>query len=75
MEAQGVELDARYVQALRTTLRNRGRRWKVTESAPDAIPDGYGSECDGNFAYIAGFTSGGAPFGVTWDEMADPDGR
>ena len=71
----GVELDARYVQALRTTLLNRGQRRKPAEPAPDAIPDGYGSEWDDNFAFIAGFTSGGAPFGVTWEEMADPDGR
>lgn len=30
--------------------------------------------CDGTFAYIAGYTSGGAPYGVTWEEMGiDPD--
>jgi hypothetical protein len=34
---------------------------------------------DGTFYYIAGYTSGGAPYGVTWEEMglkpyeADPD--
>ena len=71
----GVELDARYVQALRTTLQHRGKCRKPAEPAPDAIPDGYGREWDDNFAFIAGFTSGGAPFGVTWEEMADPDGR
>jgi len=25
-------------------------------------------ESDENFAYIAGYTSGGAPYGVTWEE-------
>lgn len=70
----GVELDARYVQALRTTLQQRGKRLKPAGPASDAIPDGYGSEWDDNFAFIAGFTSGGAPFGVMWEEMADPDG-
>ena len=24
---------------------------------------------DGRFFYIAGYTSGGAPYGVTWEEM------
>ena len=24
---------------------------------------------DGTFYYIAGYTSGGAPYGVTWEEM------
>ncbi len=27
------------------------------------------SEQDGTFYYIAGYTSGGAPYGVTWEEM------
>lgn len=26
-------------------------------------------EQDGTFYYIAGYTSGGAPYGVTWEEM------
>ena len=26
-------------------------------------------EQDGRFFYIAGYTSGGAPYGVTWEEM------
>jgi len=27
-----------------------------------------GSDQDENFAFIAGYTSGGAPYGVTWEE-------
>jgi len=30
----------------------------------------YGPDQDDRFFYIAGYTSGGAPYGVTWDEMA-----
>ena len=30
---------------------------------------------DGTFAYIAGYTSGGAPYGVTWEEMEEQDRR
>lgn len=26
-------------------------------------------DCDGMFAYIAGFTSGGFPYGLTWEEV------
>ena len=74
LQLLGVGLDPRYVEALRTTLRNRGRHRKATESEPEAIPEGHGSEWDDSFAYIAGFTSGGASFGVPWDEMADLDG-
>ncbi len=64
----GVELDPSYVEALTRTLHNRGKRRPTVEPAPAAIPEGYGSEWDDDFAYIAGFTSGGAPFGVTWDQ-------
>jgi len=28
---------------------------------------------DDNFAYIAGYTSGGAPYGLRWDELDDED--
>ena len=29
------------------------------------------SESDDTFAFIAGYTSGGAPYGVTWEEMEE----
>ena len=33
----------------------------------------YGESCDDQFAFIAGYTSGGAPYGTTWEEMGiDP---
>lgn len=31
------------------------------------------SDSDDTFAYIAGYTSGGAPFGVTWEEAEAPE--
>ncbi len=34
------------------------------------------SDSDETFYYIAGYTSGGAPYGVTWDEMGlEPNGE
>jgi hypothetical protein len=27
------------------------------------------ADADGEFAFVAGFTAGGAAFGITWDEM------
>jgi hypothetical protein len=66
-----VELDPRSLEALRMRLRDRGGRRKDAGAARDAIPEGYGGEWDDDFAYIAGFTSGGAPFGVTWEELAE----
>lgn len=30
-------------------------------------------DCDGHFAFIAGYTDGGAPYGVMWEEVGiDP---
>ncbi len=34
----------------------------------EEIEDSWCDESDETFAYIAGYTSGGAPYGVTWDE-------
>ena len=45
---------------------NRKRQWEDEED--DDI------WCDDTFSYIAGFTSGGAPYGTTWEEQGiDPD--
>lgn len=51
----------------RPARRNKG------ESQPDVIPEGYGADWDHDFAFIAGFTSGGAPFGTSWEEVAALD--
>lgn len=32
-------------------------------------------ESDEHFAYIAGYTSGGAPYGITWEEQAEIERR
>lgn len=40
---------------------------KPTRSPTEELPEGYGTEWDDNFSNIAGFTSGGAPFGTPWE--------
>ena len=75
LQLLGVELDPRYVEALRTTLQNRDKRRENAEAVTDPIAENYGSEWDDDFAYIVGFTSGGAPFGVNWEETTSPDGQ
>lgn len=44
---------------------------KKKKKKRDAFYDDWGDEFsqDGTFAFIAGFTSGGAPYGVTWAEL------
>ena len=50
-------------QARQEHLR-REREAKAQKSVYDRFPDS-----DDRFFYIAGYTSGGAPYGVTWEEM------
>lgn len=71
LQQLGAQLDPQYVRSLTTTLHNRRKHRVATEQTNDPVPRGYGSEWDDQFAYIAGFTAGGAPFGVTWEEMED----
>ncbi|WP_243126948.1 hypothetical protein [Anaerotruncus sp. 1XD22-93] len=42
----------------------REREAKKQQSFYDRFPDS-----DDRFYFIAGYTSGGAPYGVTWEEM------
>lgn len=69
LEMLGVEVDPAYrEQVLRTVqeqaeARNRKRLEKAAE-----LESALGIEQDDYFAYIIGYTSGGAPYGITWEE-------
>lgn len=51
-------------QAIRRANRRNRRRRKDGAAATEPL-----LERDDNFFFIAGYTSGGAPYGVTWEEM------
>jgi hypothetical protein len=64
----GIKLDPAWVDQLQRgiegDLRARQQRRLERQAAmTDAFPDS-----DATFAYIAGFTPGGMPFGITWEE-------
>ena len=68
----GVTVDPAYVAKLKTTFDSRktgGPKQPVV--APQS--DGYGRDWDENFAYIAGRTEAGFPYGVTWEELAESE--
>jgi len=69
LQLLGVEVAPAYVQALRACWLDAAR-CKTAEPKADTIPEGYGIEWDDNYGFIAGFTSGGAPFGLSWEELA-----
>lgn len=71
LQLLGVALDPVYVERLRAALQSGARRRPARKQSPPGIPEGYGSAWDDDFACIVGFTSGGAPYGVTWEQDAE----
>jgi len=66
----GVKVDREYESQVRRTLDCRAasrRQKKLSRAAVEPLEST--RECDGTFAYIAGYTSGGMPFGITWEEL------
>jgi hypothetical protein len=64
----GVSVDPAYVTQLETTFASRSRR-RAKQPVADPQPVGYGVDWDENFAYIAGRTEAGFPYGITWEEL------
>ncbi|KAB2831864.1 MAG: hypothetical protein F9K48_11575 [Candidatus Brocadia sp.] len=67
LQMLGVNLDPSYVAKLKQFLDNhtKARKRKKEDQAMDAF-DTYSNE---TFAYIAGYTPAGVPYGITWEEM------
>jgi hypothetical protein len=64
----GVSVDPAYVAQLKTTYASRSSR-RAKQPAADSQSVGYGLDWDENFAYIAGRTEAGFPYGITWEEL------
>ena len=66
----GVNLDSGYVE--RATAAEMVRRAQLQEKKEKQKEQAWlalHANQDDRFFYIAGYTSGGAPYGVTWEEM------
>lgn len=66
----GVEISADYEAAIRRSVADRitRKQHKIEErNLSSAV------ESDENFAYIVGYTSGGAPYGLRWEELPAED--
>lgn len=72
LEMLGVEIDPeRKASTLQTVERQAEiQRQKKLERAAEQASE-FGWPQDHNFAMIMGYTSGGAPYGITWDEWED----
>jgi hypothetical protein len=71
LELLRVPLDPAYVERLRRRLQNKIHR--RCSPATSEVPEGYGIDRDDDFAFIAGFTSGGAPYGTTLEEVSEEE--
>ena len=65
----GVEVDPAYREQVLRTVQEQAeaKKRKRLEKAAE-LESLSGIEQDDYFAYIIGYTSGGAPYGITWEE-------
>jgi hypothetical protein len=65
----GVPVDQGYEAQVRRSVDDLAEYRKRKKRRLNAVdPQESGTDCDGTLAYIAGYTPGGVPFGVTWEE-------
>lgn len=75
LQALGVDYTQEQLDTIRRNEEERIRQKHVAKAKKEQerFAELYGDTCDDRFAYIAGYTSGGAPYGSTWEEMGiDP---
>lgn len=62
----GIEISANYEEAVARSLSNRIEQKRQKKAESDIMEESW---TDANFAYIVGYTSGGAPYGISWEEL------
>ena len=74
LEMLGVEVTPAYREQVLRTMQEQAeaRKRKRLEKAAE-LEGASGIEQDEYFAYIIGYTSGGAPYGITWEEWEELD--
>lgn len=68
LQTLGVQVSPEYLEQLRVTA-SQPRRRRATRAAANDKHATVEPMSDGRFAYIAGYTPAGFPFGVTWEEL------
>jgi len=63
-----IQKEKQAVKAHQQQIQNKKTKRRAARIAKSDAVDLY-PDSDDNFFFIAGYTSGGAPYGVTWEEM------
>jgi len=73
----GILLDSAWVAQLNLSLLGAHRARRQRGGATQAMADWEQADSNDEFAYIAGYTANGFPFGLTWDEwrQSAPESR
>lgn len=70
LQLLGIKVDPAYLERLKTSFEQR--RLKRQLQAEDLAHHSF-IESDEKFSFIAGYTSGGMPYGVPWDDTEESD--
>ena len=74
LQMMEVQINPQYVEQLKRTLESDQKIKQARKQMGAAIEkQDFDPQSDGNFAYIAGTTPNGVPYGVTWEETAKLD--
>ncbi len=76
LQLLGVEIDPEYIAQLETTVaeqakKTREKRRRRQEAAEEREWWNRYPFSEGEFYFVAGYTSGGAPYGITWEEARE----
>jgi hypothetical protein len=67
-----VGLDPEYVGKLKLSIKNRIiEKQRLNEEKKQELANEISWDSDETFAYIAGYTSAGFPYGITWEELGE----
>jgi hypothetical protein len=69
----GVVISDEYETAVKRSMADKVLQQKKRKEAKAGQSELIDDTSDAHFAYIAGYTSGGAPYGITWEQMKRMD--
>ena len=74
LEMLGNQFEPEYIDQLKRTIAGQIEPKQERKRSKEEEVMVTSFESDDRFCYIAGYTSGGAPYGVTWEEMDSVEG-